>query len=131
MTMSFSRILPVALVLSCCLVSIVSAGCAACSATPEGGWGPPDYSKNPYWGMSIDDIIKARSSSSAGDSTSGSSSWQPPALVLPTSGAGKFSGLFDYTNKFGESQSLFGKNASSLKPGVDVKPGLMNKNLFF
>jgi len=129
--MSLRIILLGVLVLSCCLVSIVSAGCAACSATPEGGWGPPDYSKNPYWGMSVDELIKARSSSNAGDSTSGSRSWQPPAIVMPTSSAGKFAGLFDYSNKFGDSQSLFSKNASSPKPGVDVRSGLMNKNLFF
>ena len=38
-----------AFVLVCCLIATATASCDACSLEPEGGWGPPDYSDNPYW----------------------------------------------------------------------------------
>lgn len=126
--MSIRAPLLVVIVLGYCLVSLVSAGCSACSAAPEGGWGPPDQSKDPYWGMSIDEIMNARSSAGKSDTTSEAG---PPKLIMPASNASKFGSLIGYNSKFGDFQSIFTKNVSSLKPDLDVKSNLFNKQLFF
>jgi hypothetical protein len=138
--MSIRATLLAVIVLGCCLVSIVSAGCDACSAAPPGGWGPPDHSKDPYWGMSLDEIMNAaRSSVDKSNTTSGSDYWPPPPITIPLSNSGKFASLFDCKSKFGDSQSIFSKNASILKPDIsaivipdlNVKSNLINKQLFF
>ena len=145
--MSIRATLLAVIVVGCCLVSTVSAvnGCDACSATPQGGWGAPDHSKDSYWGMSVDDIMKARSSQDNSDTTSGSDYWRPPPIIIPSSNAGKFASLFEYKSKVGDSQSIFNKNAGVLKPDIsvivkpnfsakpdfNVKSNLMNKQLFF
>lgn len=54
-----------------CLVSLVSAGCDACSAAPEGGWGPPDFSDDPTWGASLEDLVDYFGGSSTGGGTGG------------------------------------------------------------
>lgn len=137
------------IVVGCCFVSIVSAvegcnACSACSATPQGGLGAPDYSKDPYWGMSVDDIMNARSSAGNSD-TSGSDYWHAPPITIPSSNIGKFASLFEYKSKFGDSLSPFSKNTNipkpdtsimvkpnfSANPDFDVKSNFINKQLFF
>jgi hypothetical protein len=42
-----------------------------CSAEPDGGWGPPDYTNDPSWGSSLDDLTGGGGSS--GDASGGGS----------------------------------------------------------
>jgi hypothetical protein len=71
----------------CCIgyfASAVSASDCGCNAEPEGGWGPPDYTNDPSWGSSFDDLTGGGGSSSdtggdsgsngAGDTSSGGDS---------------------------------------------------------
>jgi len=128
------------IVLGFCLVSIVSAGCDYCSAEPEGGWGAPDYSNDPFWGMSVDDILNDYSSaakesettSELSDISSGSSyagyglspsktgSNAAGNFNWGSSGAGKFASLFESKSNIGDSKLISIKTAGTLKPEGDV-----------
>jgi hypothetical protein len=121
------RVLAV-IIFGCCLVSTVSAfcgGCAYCSAEPAGGWGAP--AKGEYWGMSFEDI---KNSPDTSDTTSESDYWNPPTVILPSSNAGKFASLNEYRSKFGDSQSLPGKNSNIQNPDFSTKPGIDVKSIF-
>jgi|APFre7841882724_1041349.scaffolds.fasta_scaffold133485_1 hypothetical protein len=131
--MSMKVILLAALILGCCLVSTVSAGCGGCGGSCGFGisMSKPDFSKLPYWGMSADDISKAivDASSSADDSAT-TREW-PPRLVLPTPNANKFGSLIEFNNKFGDSKS--GSLSGSLVPVSETKQSLIslqNKNYY-
>ncbi len=122
--MSFKFTLLAALVFGCCLVSLASAGCEGCSfgptgGTPSGGWGIPDYSNHPYWGMSADDIKNARSSASY---TVITREW-PPKLIMPTSDTDKFGSLGGYKSKLSDSQSK--SLSESLTPTSENKQTLL------
>lgn len=72
--MSARFVLCVSIIVLGYLVGTVAAGCDACSAEPDGGWGSPDYSDDPTWGMSFDDLTDHQSSSDDGSSIDDSSS---------------------------------------------------------
>lgn len=95
------------IVLGCCLVSIVSAGCESCdfpsSYAPKAG--PPDYSKLPFWGMSADDIQSAIEYYKSNTDTKVPTSEWPPKIIMPTIGTDKFGSLSGYSSKFGDIKS--------------------------
>ena len=87
--MSWKSIIFVIMIVLGCLVITVSADCDACNAEPDGGWGSPDYSDDPTWGMSLDDLTDYYSSSdddfSTGDSSSQDSSGSGSATSTDSS----------------------------------------------
>ena len=50
-------------------IAIASASDCGCNAEPEGGWGPPDYSNDPTWGETYEDVFSDGSSGTNGGST--------------------------------------------------------------
>ncbi len=122
MLMSF-RVLAV-LVLGCCLISIVAAdcggGCSYCSVAPPGGWGAP--AKDKYWGMSAEDIGNYLAAHPKSETTTKSKAWIIPAVVLPSSNAGKFASLSEYKSKIGDSQSISSVYSGTLIPDIMTKP---------
>jgi hypothetical protein len=125
--MSIRATLLAVIVLGCCLISIVSAaGWGGCS--PQG---PPHYSYDPYWGMSADEILNARSSADV----SGESVIYVPEIVIPSYSSGKFASLPEFKSKLGDSQSISILKPDSsnfyVKPDFNVKSNLINKQLFF
>jgi hypothetical protein len=58
-------------------------------------------SKNPYWGLTSDEITKAiKNARSSAETSTATREW-PPKLVMPSSNANKFGNLTGYA-KFGD-----------------------------
>ena len=109
------------LILASCLVSTVSAGCESCNIKfLPGGYrsGPPDYSKDSYWGMSAEDIRGSVDYSLSNPDSTATKYDTMPVLVVPTSNSNKFANLPTISGKNKDSGSNFfgvtspGKNYS-------------------
>lgn len=62
-----------------------------CNAEPDGGWGAPDYSDDPSWGQSFDDLTDGSSTGGSG-SSSGSTDTGGADTSSGSSGSGSSSG---------------------------------------
>jgi hypothetical protein len=70
------------------VVGVVSAEDCGCNSEPDGGWGAPDYTDDPSWGSSFDDLSGGGGSSTDTDSGSGSSGGVDDSSSGDTSGGG-------------------------------------------
>jgi len=104
------KILAAGFLFFCCMVcitSVVSAADCGCNAEPDGGWGAPDYSDDPSWGSSFDDLTGGGGSSTDTGGASGGSG----ASGDSSSGGTGDSGSSDSSGSSGSSSS--GSSSSS------------------
>jgi hypothetical protein len=141
---SMSLKVMVVILIGCCLVSAVSALSGGCgySNPPAGGWGAASTDK--YWGMSAEEI-KSYFASHQDGSTSTSSGWVIPAVILPTPQADKFASLSGSKGTIGDAPTLPHTYSGALvpekitkpgfgvstKPDISLKPDISSKNSLF
>jgi|GEM_PF-2500543 hypothetical protein len=116
------------IILASCLGSIVSAGCESCNVKylPWGyKSGPPDYSKNAYWGMSAEDISGSAENSRSNPDSMKTKYDTMPVLVLPTSSSDRFSNLPKIpSKKIDPVTNFFGEKSSEKSyPGINSAYG--------
>jgi hypothetical protein len=75
-----------AIIIVLCIGHATAADCG-CNAEPPGGWGPPDYTNDPSWGSSFDDLTGGGGTSGGiGDTGSGTSGGSETGSSSDTSG---------------------------------------------
>jgi hypothetical protein len=113
------RVLAV-IVLGCCLVATVSALSGPCPAFGPIHRGSLGVNSD-YWGMSAADIVSYATTHASGTSTESAYVKAPP-LVLPTSGADKFSSLSGIGATIGDSPTIPSTFSGALLPDILPKP---------
>jgi tetratricopeptide (TPR) repeat protein len=112
-------------------IGIAAASDCGCDAEPDGGWGAPDYSDDPSWGSSLDDLMDDSSSGS-----SGSSGGSTDAGGTDT-GSGSSGSTSDSGSSSSDSGSSSSPSSGSAEEGIiwrmkgdDLfKKGLFNESL--
>jgi tetratricopeptide (TPR) repeat protein len=98
-------------------VIAASADDCGCNAEPDGGWGAPDYTNDPSWGSSFDDLTGGGGSSTdTGGSDSGSSGVAGDSSSGDSSG-GSSSGT-DSSSSSSDTGSSSGMTGGSSEEGV-------------
>lgn len=99
-------------------VIAASADDCGCNAEPDGGWGAPDYTNDPSWGSSFDDLTGGGGSSTdTGGSDSGSSGVTDDSSSGDGSGSSS-SGTDSSSGSSSDTGSSSGMSGGSAEEGV-------------
>jgi tetratricopeptide (TPR) repeat protein len=92
-------------------ISITVASDCGCDAEPPGGWGPPDYTNDPSWGSSFDDLTGGGDSSADTGSSGGSGAADGGSGSDPGSGGSTDSDSSSGSTSSGGSSGTMGGSA--------------------
>lgn len=112
-------------------IGIAAASDCGCDAEPSGGWGAPDYSDDPSWGSSLDDLM---GDSSSGSSGSSGGSTDAGGTDTSSGSSGGTSGSGSSSSDSGSSSSPSSGSAEEgiiwrMKGDDLFKKGLLNESL--
>jgi hypothetical protein len=135
--MTSAKILVIAIIsLVIFFVGIVAADDCGCNAEPDGGWGAPDYTDDPSWGSSFDDLTGGGGSDTGGSGGSGSGSGGGAADSSSddSSGSSGGSGSSGSSSDSSGSSSVVGSSSDEgvvwrMKADDLAEKGLLNESL--